>query len=231
MDNRKIAFIICVNNNRLYREAEIYIRNLNIPEGFKIEIIPIFNAESMTSGYNSVMKRNNAKYKVYLHQDLFIINKNFIFDILKIFDENKAIGLIGLAGAEDIPSNGMWGYSENKVGRVYHIYDNFKIENSLFGKAKMNINKVEVVDGLLMATQYDIEWRQDIFDGWHFYDLSQCLEFKKNGYFVVVPKQEETWAMHECGVKFLDENYEKYRLIFLSEYKSYILDRGKYGQQ
>ena len=50
MDNRKIAFIICVNNNRLYREAEIYIRNLNIPEGFKIEIIPIFNAESMTSG-------------------------------------------------------------------------------------------------------------------------------------------------------------------------------------
>lgn len=95
----------------------------------------------------------------------------------------------------------------------------------------MNINKVEVVDGLLMATQYDIEWRQDIFDGWHFYDLSQCLEFKKNGYFVVVPKQEETWAMHECGVKFLDENYEKYRLIFLSEYKSYILDRGKYGQQ
>ena len=82
MDNRKIAFIICVNNNRLYSEAEIYIRNLNIPEGFKIEIIPIFNAESMTSGYNSVMKRNNAKYKVYLHQDLFIINKNFIFDIL-----------------------------------------------------------------------------------------------------------------------------------------------------
>ena len=73
MDNRKIAFIICVNNNRLYREAEIYIRNLNVPEGFKIEIIPIFNAESMTSGYNSVMKRNNAKYKVYLHQDLFIM--------------------------------------------------------------------------------------------------------------------------------------------------------------
>ena len=45
MDNRKIAFIICVNNNRLYSEAEIYIRNLNIPEGFKIEIIPIFNAD------------------------------------------------------------------------------------------------------------------------------------------------------------------------------------------
>ena len=56
MDNRKIAFIICVNNNRLYSEAEIYIRNLNIPKGFKVEIVPIYKAESITSGYNYGMK-------------------------------------------------------------------------------------------------------------------------------------------------------------------------------
>lgn len=34
------------------------------------------------------MKETSAKYKVYLHQDTFIIYKNFIQDILSIFKEN-----------------------------------------------------------------------------------------------------------------------------------------------
>ena len=35
--------------------------------------------------------------------------------------------------------------------------------------------EVEGVDGLLMATQYDIPWREDLFDGWDFYDLVHPL--------------------------------------------------------
>lgn len=33
MDSNKVAFIICVNNNRMYYEAEIYIKSLDIPTG------------------------------------------------------------------------------------------------------------------------------------------------------------------------------------------------------
>jgi hypothetical protein len=42
MDSNKVAFIICVNNNRMYHEAEIYIKSLDIPTGFTFEIIPIY---------------------------------------------------------------------------------------------------------------------------------------------------------------------------------------------
>ncbi len=224
MNDKKISFIICVNNERIYREAEIYIKSLVIPEKYQIEIMPIYKADSMTSGYNRAMRKTESKYKVYLHQDLFIINKNFIINILDIFNSNKKIGMIGLAGAENIPENGMWGYSEKKVGKVYHIYDNYRIENSLFGREKNYINNVKVIDGLMMATQYDIEWREDIFNGWHFYDMSQSLEFARKGYDVVVPKQEKTWAMHKSGVRFLDESYYKYQKIFLDEYQKEILN-------
>lgn len=31
------------------------------------------------------MRESDDKYKVYLHQDTFIINKNFIYDIIDIF--------------------------------------------------------------------------------------------------------------------------------------------------
>ena len=36
---------------------------------------------------------------------------------------------------------------------------------------------VAAADGLLLATQYDIDWREDLFENWHFYDISQCMEF------------------------------------------------------
>ena len=47
--------------------------------------------------------------------------------------------------------------------------------------------EVEAVDGLFIATQYDVKWREDIFDGWDFYDISQSEEFHRAGYKVVVP--------------------------------------------
>ena len=222
MDNRKIAFIICVNNNRLYREAEIYIRNLNIPEGFKIEIIPIFNAESMTSGYNYVMKKSDAKYKVYMHQDLFIINKNFIHEIINIFQGNDNIGIIGLAGAEYIPSNGKWWCSEKRLGRIIHLFEDFSFFENMFGYKNEYISQVKVIDGMLIATQYDINWREDLFDGWHFYDISQSLEFIKKGYALVVPNVSKSWAMHACGDKDIDRSYYKYKDIFIREYKDSI---------
>lgn len=40
------------------------------------------------------------------------------------------------------------------------------------------IREVHAIDGMIMITQYDVEWRKDIFDGFDFYDISQSLEFK-----------------------------------------------------
>ena len=58
-------------------------------------------------------------------------------------------------------------------------------------------SKAQAVDGLLLATQYDLPWREDIFNGWHFYDISQCMEFMKAGYEVAVPWQESPWCDHD----------------------------------
>ncbi|MEK4397726.1 MULTISPECIES: glycosyltransferase [unclassified Bacillus (in: firmicutes)] len=38
---------------------------------------------------------------------------------------------------------------------------------------------VQALDGLLLATQYDVLWRKGIFDGWPLYENSQCFEFRK----------------------------------------------------
>ena len=57
------------------------------------EFIDVRNAASMASGYNRAMKNSDAKYKIYLHQDTLVVNKNLIGDLLKIFAD-KSIGVV-----------------------------------------------------------------------------------------------------------------------------------------
>ena len=115
VDKNKICFIICVNNDFFYRECVKYIRWLELPEGMELEILEIRDAKSMASGYQRGMEQSNAKYKVYMHQDVFIINKYFIYDIVSIFKSQGKVGLIGLIGSVKVPRNGvMW--SEGRVG-------------------------------------------------------------------------------------------------------------------
>lgn len=66
-------------------------------------------------------------------------------------------------------------------------------------------------------TQYDISWREDIFDGWDFYDVSQSFEFKRAGYDIAVPYQKVPWVLHDCGFLNL-KNYYSARDKFIKEY-------------
>lgn len=105
VDEKKICFIICANNSLYYEECVWYINHLHIPSGYEIDTVCVTEAESMAEGYNAAMKDSNAKYKVYLHQDVFIYNRYFIDDILGIFQENNQIGLVGVIGGINLPQN------------------------------------------------------------------------------------------------------------------------------
>ncbi|MBU3112292.1 glycosyltransferase [Clostridium lacusfryxellense] len=221
MNENKILFITCVNDENLYEKSLSYIKNLKIPECMEIEIIAIRDAKSITCAYNEAMLKNDSKYKVYLHQDLYIQNTNFIIDIIDIFKKDLKIGLIGMVGAKIIPVSGIWWEDHRKVGKVYDSHSgvinllNFNEINDLY-------TQVKAVDGMIMITQYDLPWNTDIFDGWHFYDLSQSIEFARKGYTVVVPTQQTAWCIHDCGFVNTKNGFDEYRNKFLDNYSKDI---------
>ena len=216
INEKQIAFITCVNDDAQYSTCLKYIEQIDLPKGYTYEIIGIRGAKSLASGYNEAMAKSKAKYKVYLHQDTYIVNKMFIHAILSIFTSNFQVGILGVAGAGTLRMNVSWCNSKDKYGKV--------IENSHGGSFRLlafqevtYLKAVQCVDGLFMITQYDIPWRDDIFDGWHFYDISQCMEFRRSGYEVCIPEQQEAWCIHDCGV-LNKANIDKYRYVFLKEY-------------
>ncbi|MDW8799692.1 glycosyltransferase [Clostridium sp. A1-XYC3] len=221
MNDKKICFITCVNDDRQYEECLLYINNLNIPKGYEIDVISIKEAESITSAYNAAIQDTDAKYKVYLHQDTYIINKDFLYDILGVFNSNDKVGMIGVAGAKTIPPSGIWWESIHKYGKVYDSRAG-KIELLSFNEVTNAYEEVKAIDGLIMITQYDIHWKEDIFDGWHFHDVSQSMEFIKSGYIIVIPKQREAWCIHDCEGFNPKDRYDDYRKKFLDEYSKEI---------
>ena len=213
-------FIICVNDEYWYSECKKYIQELRIPDGMNIHIIPVWNAQSMCQGYNIGMKQGNAKYKVYLHQDTFIINLDFITDVLHIFENNSNIGIIGLIGADEIKKQkvtwGSWDYG------ITLACSGLSEQFLQFGAVDNLYQETDCVDGMLIVTQYDIPWREDIFKGWDLYDKSICMEFRRQGYMTVVPRQKSPWCIHDCGPSSLYD-WKKNMMLFVDTYSDYFL--------
>lgn len=217
MNDKKFCFIMCSNNKQYEDESMLYINDLKTPDGYIVDHIIIHDAISMTSGYNKAMKSSDAKYKIYLHQDVFILNKNFLFDLLYYFSD-KSTGMIGMAGSPKFPKNcTMWyGY---RIGIFY--------SNNIYSSCYNELQKVtvptnvEAIDVFLMATQYDLSWREDLFNGWDFYDVSQSFEFRKAGYNIIIPPSDTPWCFHDDGIMNLT-NYNENRKLFREYYKDML---------
>lgn len=213
MNEKKIAFIICVNDEAVYTECKYYLDHLLVPEGYETDVLMIMEAPSMTAGYNAGMQGTDAKYKVYLHQDVQIVNRNFIRDILNVFEMDERIGLIGMIGARHLDNDAKMVMSWD-TGKILHNCSPSRLE---YGVGSTAYQEVEAVDGLLLATQFDVPWREDLFDGWDYYDISQCMEFLRKGKMVVVPYQAEPWVWHDNLYSKMGRYYD-YAKLFSKEY-------------
>ncbi len=216
VDN-KFCFVICTNNELLVEECQRYIDRIWIPEGYETETIVIREADSLTSAYNAAIAESDAKYKIYLHQDMFIVNRWFLRNVLEIFKSDDKIGLIGLAGTQYLADNGIF-FQNTIIGRHWPC-DGDEANNDEKPEKVFYVEAV-AVDGAIIVTSRDVRWREDIFDGFDYYDLSESLEHRRAGYKVVIPAQNSAWCIHDDGSHMSLSAYDKYRKAFLKEYNA-----------
>ena len=230
MNPFKFAFIICTNNELYLTECLHYISLLDVPDGYETDIITIKDAPSMAAGYNEGMLSTDARYKIYMHQDVFITNRFFLSDLLSIFATDPAIGMIGMVGYPDVSFTGvMWEYTE-RLGanpcygcsttstRSYPDAD----YSAYRWQAEDGICDVALIDGLMIVTSQDMAWDDATLQGWDYYDAFQSMAFLLAGYRIVVPVQKLPWFIHDDGCFLSLWEYNKYRKIFMEKYKNYL---------
>lgn len=243
LDPAKVIFITCINDETLYAECRKYLEALEIPNGISVEIKEIRGAKGLASAYNQVIRESNAKYKVYLHQDTFIYNRQLIADLISFFHKNPEVGMVGQVGGSKLPRGGIWFenglYSFGKIWEYRRpglripflkTWDQRKIRIIRFRPVRRPYQPVLVIDGLFMVTQFDIPWREDLYDSFLYYEGPQSLEYIKRGYLVAIPYQKSPWVMH-WGPQ-IDRTPEQHRkmwegirknaVIFCREYQEFI---------
>ena len=96
MDKNKIAIIMCVNNDLYFDECMYYLNKLNIPEGYQVDLYDVRDAASIYAGYNEAMEASDAKYKLYIHQDMFLLDPDILQKSISFFESHPKCGLLGL---------------------------------------------------------------------------------------------------------------------------------------
>ncbi|MEK3792209.1 glycosyltransferase [Paenibacillus sp. FSL R7-0204] len=226
MDDRKICFIMCVNNEELAERSQHNLKQLIKPDGFTVDLQIVRNASGLAVGYDQAMRQSDAKYKVYLHQDVHILNSQFLVDIVRLFSDYPLLGMIGTVGAKTLPYSGNWQDASQKYGKLIDSHTG-PLQPLEFMQPAGEYETVESLSGPLIVTQYDLPWRKDLFTGSHFYDASHSQEFISSGYEVGVPKQHLPWCLHNCGILDQTTAYEDARHIFL-EYYGYGKTHGQH---
>lgn len=220
MNDHKFCFIICTNNELYLNECIHYIEHLDVPEGYEIDLLTITDAQCMTRGYNEAMEQTDARYKIYMHQDVFILNRSFLRAVLEIFQADAQIGMIGMVGYEDVSFDGLMWHGKRagdlykkKLGKEYPSLAEYQ-----YSLIQDGYTYVAEIDGFMMITAYDLPWDTKDLTGWDFYDAYQSLNFLNHGYRIAVPRQVHPWCLHDDGVVLNMINYNQYRQLFLKKY-------------
>lgn len=203
MNDKKFCFIICANDADYLDECISYINGLNIPEGYDIDLLTIEDAASMAAGYNEAMENTDAKYKIYMHQDTFIVNTDILSDLLGIFEKNPQIGAVGAIGSDEFLANRVTNSGEvygNVISvnaREKALLPKYRVGYAPKGRFEADYKKVDCIWGCFFATQIDVEWEELFENDWKYYAEIHSLSLKEKGYTLAIPKQDKPWVIHD----------------------------------
>ena len=214
MNDRKIAVIAqCdVGGGSAIRS---YLDAIDVPSGFTVELIEVSVDGNVAVAYQRAMHESDAKYKVYLSAGSILLRLNFFAEMLRVFAEDPAIGIMGLVGTAQLSTSGELGASPMLKGRLLYTDDTSFHGATVEGATE----EVMAVSPDLIATQYDIPWRSDLFHGDCFFAEAQCIEFRRKGYRTVLPQQDDPWLLTRKRACATDEAS---REVFLDTYSSEI---------
>lgn len=237
--DHEIACIMCANDEDYIKEMILYLKRQKMPEGDHLSLYIVRGAKSMTAGYELARKSIPAEIKIYMHQDTFIFDEEYLMNLVETL-RSADYAMLGLAGTKKLPGSAIWGESDPDDMR-FCLYQDFVLQvleavtdasavSSRELSADMSTGEecqeVESIDGVLMATREDVPWREDLFKGFHFYDISQCMEYKRRGYWVgIFENGGRAGVLHEVNVSKNDAYerlYEEARRRFLQEYHGEI---------
>lgn len=218
-----ISIIICSRTSVI---SDNLLENILLTIGADHELIVIDNSEnkySIFEAYNIGINKSKGEIVCFIHDDINFLTLNWGGILIKIFNENKKVGLIGVAGAKSktkMPS-AWWNCGDKDLYMNINQYlANGNKEYWYKGFDKSTIEEVVVIDGVFMAARKDnsISFNTKL-TGFHNYDLNLSFEYLKKGYIVVVTNNI---LLDHFSIGVLNESWYKSALQIHKLYNDFL---------
>ena len=198
-----------------------FIEYLIKSSGFKkIKVIEKINngEKSLCEVYNEILNESETDIVVLCHDDIYFDTNSWYSKLIKHFEKTD-FGILGVAGTTSIPKSGMWWEDRSKmVGIVNHESNGKKWESKYSESLGNSIIETIIVDGLFIAlNKKRIKHKfNEEFKGFHFYDVSFCLEnYLENVRIGVISNIRIT---HK-SIGQTNSQWEENRILFSEKYQ------------
>ena len=218
-----VDLIICSRNPRL---LEICLANAKKTAFKEFNPIIIQNNPrkfSLTEAYNLGIQQSKSEILVFMHEDVWLLSKNWDEMLRKIFSGTANLGVVGVAGTNYLDEIAQWYiYGANHCrGAVMHSDGQRIWVNDFGGDPQEPIAPVVVVDGVFMACRKEVILKNNLyfseaFNHFHFYDISWSAAVFRCGFSNVVTR--EIQLLH-LGLGDLDENWDIERKKFVEKFR------------
>nr|WP_231040389.1 glycosyltransferase [Pectinatus frisingensis] len=206
-----------------YQRCVNAIKGLHIPNGYIVKINTWKKEKGINRAriYNCILQQSSAKYKIYISENIYLINKNLLQDILTIFKSNEIIGLIGISGIKYVPVYENDQAAIYRYGEYYYLDQNNKPQSCKYNSIPSKYETVQGIGNIMFATQYDLPWREELPDMELYYNVSCSMEFIRKRLRVIVPRQLKPWCLNMNKDGICDDGIN-FPISFYKEYAGYL---------
>jgi len=194
--------------------------NIENTVGCTFELIVIDNSENQYSifeAYNLGIEKSKGEYLCFIHDDILFHTQDWGNVVKNIFDADKKIGLIGVAGAKSktkMPSLWWSCPKEHKLASIIQHIPDRETQRWNSGFEKENLVEVVAIDGVFMVMRKDdrIRFNSEI-NGFHNYDLNLSFECKNRGHKIVATNAIliEHFSLGTIKEEWFDSSYQLFK--------------------
>ena len=202
-------------------------RNIYKTIGSEHELFLINNSAgkaSLASIYNLGVKKAKGDILVFMHDDLFFMNRDWGNILSKKFSEQPDVGIIGIIGTEYLfENNCSWTAAGNPFlkGRLVQHLQNGDFFMVLFSTEKGDF-EIVCCSGVFMAVRREVfdsaSFDESTFDDFFFHDFDLCMQAREKWRLIVTT---DIIAKHRSMGTYGDK-WQLYGSRFLEKYKSVL---------
>ena len=175
----KIAVVVCSKKNT--EENKGFVEHIKETCGCDTHVYMIHNPDgvSLSKIYADMVvnKEIDSDIIVFIHDDIEFLKKGWGKEVLRLFNEHKEYGIIGVAGSAQFDENGAWWNYDKKYGQVLHRSEGKSWLTAFSPLLTKDLEDVVVIDGLFMAVhkrRISENFSREL-DGFDMYDIWFCL--------------------------------------------------------